>query len=343
MSCVMNFLSCSNIFICPCHSVVISTVICSGLRAQSTQFAKNTAGSTRREGYCHLEGYEMEIIGLAVLSVVVIFIVFGIKIVPQSENYLIERLGRYSRTLSAGFHFIFPIVERVAFKESILERQLAPDSIPTITLDNVSIHISLAILFRITDLSKTHYRIQNVEQAILTTVTGVVRSVIGKTDLDGVQSNRRHLSESIEEELREVTQEWGIILTRVEILDVAIDDETKDAMQKQLNAERNRRATVTMAEGEKQATQLQADAELYKSQKLAEAKKILADADAYAVKVVSAAISSGGESAINFEIKKIQAQAIQSLGENQSSKIILLPADVLESFSSTVGKILGKL
>ena len=285
----------------------------------------------------------MEFIALALLFVVVIFIALGIKIVPQSENYLIERLGRYNRTLSAGLHFITPVFERVAFKESILERQLAPDSIQTITLDNVSIYISLAILFRITDLSKTHYRIQNVEQAILTTVTGVVRSTIGKTDLDGVQSNRRHLSESIEEELREVTQEWGIVLTRIEILDVTIDDETKDAMQKQLNAERNRRATVTMAEGDKQATQLGADAELYKSQRLAEAKRVLADAEAYAVNVVSAAINSGGEGAINFELKKIQAQAIQSLGASQSSKIILLPSDVLESLSSTASKILGRL
>ena len=285
----------------------------------------------------------MEFIALALLIVVVIFIALGIKIVPQSENYLIERLGRYNRTLSAGLHFITPVFERVAFKESILERQLAPDSIQTITLDNVSIYISLAILFRITDLSKTHYRIQNVEQAILTTVTGVVRSTIGKTDLDGVQSNRRHLSESIEEELREVTQEWGIVLTRIEILDVTIDDETKDAMQKQLNAERNRRATVTMAEGDKQATQLGADAELYKSQRLAEAKRVLADAEAYAVNVVSAAINSGGEGAINFELKKIQAQAIQSLGASQSSKIILLPSDVLESLSSTASKILGRL
>ena len=84
----------------------------------------------------------MEFIALALLIVVVIFIALGIKIVPQSENYLIERLGRYNRTLSAGLHFITPVFERVAFKESILERQLAPDSIQTITLDNVSIYIS---------------------------------------------------------------------------------------------------------------------------------------------------------------------------------------------------------
>lgn len=285
----------------------------------------------------------MELISVAILGVIIIYILLGIRIVPQSENYLIERLGRYNRTLSAGLHFIIPIYEKVAFKESILERQLAPDYIQTITLDNVSIGISLAILYRITDLSKTHYRIQNVEQAVLTTVTGVVRSTIGKTDLDGVQSNRRHISESIEEELREVTQEWGIILTRVEVLDVAIDDETKDAMQKQLNAERNRRALVTQAEGEKQATQLQADAELYKSQRLAEAKKVLADAEAYSVNAVASAINTGGESAINFEIKKIQAQAIQTLGEKQSSKIILLPSDVLDSLSSVAGKIVSRL
>jgi regulator of protease activity HflC (stomatin/prohibitin superfamily) len=285
----------------------------------------------------------VEIIGLSILALIVIFLMMGVKIVPQSQNYLVERLGRYNRTLEAGLHIVIPIFEMVRHKVDILERQLPTKEISTITLDNVTIGVELAILYRITEASKSIYRIQNVDQAIQTTVTGVVRSVIGKTDLDGVQSNRRELSEAIEEELRAVTQEWGIVLSRVEIIDVQVDEETKSAMQLQLNAERTRRAIVRQAEGEKESKQLQADAELYSAQKLAEARKILAEADAYAVSVVAKAISEGGESAINFEVKKIQAEAIKVLGSQNNTKLVLLPADLLESLSSMTSRIVGKL
>lgn len=284
----------------------------------------------------------MEFIAISLLVLIVVFFLLGIKIVPQSQHFLVERLGRYSRTLEAGLHVIVPVVETVRHRVDILERQLPTREIPSITLDNVTIEISLAILYRITEASKTMYRIQNVDQAIQTTVTGVVRSVIGKTDLDGVQSNRRQLSDSIETDLREVTGEWGIVLTRVEIIDVKVDEETKQAMQLQLNAERTRRALVRQAEGEKEAAYLKADAELYAAQKQAEARKTLADADAYAVTAVASAIAKGGDSAINFEIKKIQAEAIKALGAQNNSKLVLLPSDLLDSLSSVATRFMNR-
>lgn len=284
----------------------------------------------------------MELVSAALLILVLVFFGLGIKIVPQSQNFVIERLGRYNRTLEAGLHIIIPVVEAVRHRVDILERQLPTSKISTITLDNVTISIDLAILFRVVHAEKSVYRINNIDQAIQTTVTGVVRSVIGKTDLDGVQSNRRSISDAIEEELRAVTEEWGIVLSRVEIIDVEVDDETRKAMQLQLNAERNRRAVVRQAEGEKEAAQLQADADLYTAQKQAEAKRVLADADAYAVNAVAKAIANGGESAINFEIKKIQAKAIESLGVNESSKIVILPAELMESLSSVASRLVSK-
>ena len=157
--------------------------------------------------------------------------------------------------------------------------------------------------------------------------------------MDGVQSNRRHLADEIENELQQVADEWGIKLTRIEITEVDVDEATRNAMQIQLNAERVRRGTVTEAEGRKQAVQLNADAELYKSQKEAEAKKILADAEAYAVAAVSKAITEGGASAVDFEIKKIQAAAVKEIAQGNNTKIILLPTDVLSSLSGTIKKI----
>lgn len=284
----------------------------------------------------------MEVIGIALLVLVLVFVALGVKIVPQSQNFLVERLGRYNRTLEAGLHLLIPLIETVRHRVDILERQLPTKKIATITLDNVTIEMGLAILYRITEASKTVYRIKDIDQAIQTTVTGVVRSVIGRTDLDGVQSNRRELSESIEEELRTVTQEWGIVLSRVEIIDVDVDAETKSAMQLQLNAERTRRALVRQAEGEKEAAQLKADAELYAAQRQAEARRTLADADAYAVSSVARAISAGGDSAIDFEVRKIQADAIKTLGSQDNTKLVLLPASLLESLSTVASRFAGK-
>jgi regulator of protease activity HflC (stomatin/prohibitin superfamily) len=283
----------------------------------------------------------------------VVYIFFGllvllalklaINVVPQSENWVVESLGKYSRTLNAGLQLTIPFLEKVRYKVSAQEIQLPPDPINAITHDNVSISIQLAILYRIIDASKTMYRIENLQLGIKTIINGTVRSVIGKTDLDGVQSNRKHIADEINNELQQVADEWGIKLTRVEVTEVEVDNATKDAMQIQLNAERKRRGAVTLAEGEKQAAQLQAEAQLYTAEKQAEAKKILADAEAYAVTAVSRAISEGGASAVEFEIKKIQAEAIKELAQGNNSKIIMLPSDVLSSLSGTIGKIASKL
>jgi regulator of protease activity HflC (stomatin/prohibitin superfamily) len=193
------------------------------------------------------------------------------------------------------------------------------------------------------DASKTLYRISNEDDAIMTIVNGTVRSVIGKTDLDGVQSNRRQLSDEIEHDLQTVSEEWGIMLTRVEILEVDVDPETKAAMQLQLNAERNRRALVREAEGKKQATELDADAQFYAAQRQAEATKVKADAEAYAVTAVAKAIAAGGTSAVEFEIKKIQAQAVQELSKGSNAKIVLLPSDVMSSLSGTLSGLVNRL
>ena len=280
---------------------------------------------------------------LFILLLVIVALWLSINIVPQSQNWVIESLGKYSRTLNAGFQLIIPFLEKVAFKVSAQETQLPPDPINAITHDNVPITVELAILYRIIDPSKTMYRIENLQLGIKTIINGTVRSVIGKTDLDGVQSNSRHLADEIENELQLVADEWGIKLTRIEITEIEVDAATKQAMQIQLNAERVRRGTVTNAEGEKQAAQLRADADLYTAQKKAEATMVLADAEAYAVNAVSKAITNGGESAVEFEIRKIQAAAVKELAQGNNTKLIMLPSDVLSSLSGTIGKILGKI
>ena len=279
---------------------------------------------------------------LAALALCIIALLAALKIVPQTDNFLIERLGKYNRSLAAGVHIIIPFIDRVAHTESILERQLPAKNVPAFTKDNVQIEITLAILYRVTDAAKAWYRIKNIDQAIETIIIGVVRSTIGASDLDQVQSNRSQLSTAIASDIQHVTDEWGIHVTRVEIVDVEVDEATRTAMQRQLNAERNRRAIVTEAEGKRQAANLEADASLYTAQQNAQAQRVLADAQAYAVQTVAGAINNNGESAINFDIKKIQAGAVSTLASQPGTKIILLPADILETLTSVTTRLVSR-
>ena len=280
------------------------------------------------------------LVGLLVLCVDTIG--FALKIVPQTDNPLIERLGKYNRTLAAGVHLTIPFLDRVAHKESVIERQLPAKKVPSFTKDNVQIEVTLAILYRVTDAAKAWYRIKNIDQAVETIIIGIVRSTIGASDLDQVQSNRSALSSAIASDIQHVTDEWGIHVTRVEIIDVEVDAATRTAMQQQLNAERLRRAIVTEAEGRRQAANLEADAALYTAQQGGQAQRVLADAQAYAVQTVAQAINNNGQSAINFDIKKLQAEAIKTLGSQAGSKLVLLPADLLETLTSVTSKMLVK-
>ena len=265
----------------------------------------------------------------------------GVKIVPQSENYVVERFGKYTTTLKAGLNYITPILERVARKLSILERQLPERPHNVITKDNVSIVITNTIFFRIVDPAKATYRISDLEGAINNAVTGTVRSMLASMEFDDVQSHREELNNKIRVSLADTCADWGVEITRTEILDVDVDASTKRAMQQQLNAERERRATVMQAEGRKESVQLEADANLYTAQKQAEAKRTLADSDAYATQVVSQAINNDGTAAIQFEIQKRQVEAIGQLSSSDNAKVILLPNDIISALG-TIKNVFGK-
>ena len=284
------------------------------------------------------------IIPLLVLAFIVISVFVGVKVVSQSKVYVIERFGKYTRTLSAGLNIIVPFLDRVAHKVDILEPQLPEKENSVITRDNVEILLKTAVFYRVTDASRAVYRISNIDQAIETAVIGVIRSVCGAMEFDDIQAKRDKINSTIEESLTKSCLDWGIEITRTEVLDVDVDSNTKTAMQQQLNAERERRAAVRLAEGEKEAKQLQADAELYTAQKLAEAKRTLADADAYSTTVVAEAIKEGGQPAIDFEIIKRQVEAMQEISKSPNSKLLIMPTDVTKVFGSiqSIAEALGR-
>ena len=266
----------------------------------------------------------------AIFLIVIIF--KGVHIVPQSEKYVVERFGRLHAVLGPGINFIVPLLDSVAHRISVLERQLPSASQDAITKDNVLVQIDTSVFYRITEPEKTVYRIRDVDAAIATTVAGIVRAEIGKMDLDEVQSNRAQLIGQIQESVEDAVDDWGIEVTRAEILDVNLDQATRDAMLQQLNAERARRAQVTEAEGTKRAVELAAEGELYAAEQIAKARRIQADAEAYATQVVAKAIHENGIEAAQYQVALKQVEALNALGNGEGKQTIVLPAHAIEAF-----------
>ncbi|AUQ73996.1 SPFH domain-containing protein [Phaeobacter piscinae] len=271
----------------------------------------------------------------------IILIFKGIRIVPQSEKYVVERFGRLHAVLGPGINFIVPLLDSVAHKVSILERQLPNASQDAITKDNVLVQIDTSVFYRILEPEKTVYRIRDVDGAIATTVAGIVRAEIGKMDLDEVQSNRSQLIDQIQNSVESAVDDWGIEVTRAEILDVNLDQATRDAMLQQLNAERARRAQVTEAEGQKRSVELAADAELYAAEQTAKARRIQADAEAYATEVVAKAIAENGLEAAQYQVALKQVEALNTLGSGDGKQTILVPANALEAFGNAFNMLKG--
>lgn len=283
------------------------------------------------------------IVILLLAGFIILCIYLGIRIVPQSQKFVVERFGRLRSVLGPGINFIIPFLDRVAHKISILERQLPNANQDAITKDNVLVQVETSVFYRILEPEKTVYRIRDVDAAIATTVAGIVRAEIGKMDLDEVQSNRNQLIGEIKNSVEQAVDDWGIEVTRAELLDVNLDQATRDAMLQQLNAERARRAQVTEAEGRKRAVELNADAELYEAEKTAEARKILADAEAYATRAVAAAIAENGLEAAQYQIALKQVEALGKIAQGQGTQTIVVPADAADAFGKAFQMLKGRV
>jgi len=279
---------------------------------------------------------------LLLAALVVILIVKSVKIVPQSEQHVVERFGRLRAVLGPGINMIVPFIDRIAHKISILERQLPTASQDAITRDNVLTQVDTSVFYRITEPEKTVYRIRDVDSAISTTVAGIVRAEIGKMDLDEVQANRNSLIDTIKSTVEQAVDDWGIEVTRAEILDVNLDAATRAAMMQQLNAERARRAQVTEAEGSKRAVELAADAELYASEQTAKARRVLAEAEAYATQVVAVAINENGIEAAQYQIALKQVEAVGAMSSGEGNQTIVVPAEALAAFGDAFKLLKGR-
>ena len=269
-------------------------------------------------------------------------ILLGVRIVPQSEKHVVERFGRLRSVLGPGINLIVPFLDKVAHRISILERQLPNASQDAITADNVLVQVETSVFYRITEPERTVYRIRDVDAAIATTVAGIVRAEIGKMELDDVQANRSSLIHEIKIAVETAVDDWGIEVTRAELLDVNLDQATRDAMLQQLNAERARRAAVTEAEGARRAVELAADADLYAAEQAAKARRVQADAEAYATQVVAHAIKENGLEAAQYQVALKQVEALTALGASQGSQTVVVPASAMDAFGEAFKMLRGR-
>jgi regulator of protease activity HflC (stomatin/prohibitin superfamily) len=305
--------------------------------------------------------------GNVALFVVIIIGLMTLKrvvyIVPQSKNYVIERFGRFQQVLKPGLNVIVPFVDRVAYRISVLERQTDPSSVSVFSSDNVEVDIVTVVYWRVIDPELSVYRIEDINAAIMVATGSIVRNIGAGLELDNLQGSREEINSKILASLGETAEAWGISITRTEIVDIVLDEKTKQAQRQQVEAERARRAQVTGAEGSAAAVKLQADSVLYRSNQESEATVVAAQARAKEIGLVSearakeievvaaaqakefelvgSAIRNYGEVAALFELGKRQVSAMEQLAVSRGAKVLVLPTDVTKMLGSLAAVVEG--
>ena len=214
-------------------------------------------------------------LGLAIL--VVVAIVKTAWIVPQREQFVIERLGKYSRTLDAGFHILIPFMDRVAYRHSLKEQAVDVVSQTCITRDNISVSIDGILYMQVVDARAASYGIENYAFATSQLAQTTLRSEIGRIELDRTFEERESINTQVVDGVDRASQPWGVKVLRYEIKDIVPPASVKDALEKQMRAERERRAVVAESEGQRQAKINVSEGEMQQVINLSEAEKTEAD------------------------------------------------------------------
>ena len=273
---------------------------------------------------------------LALVFVVLLVIITNIVIVPQSKVYVVERLGSYSDTWSAGLHIKIPFIERIAKKVSLKEQVADFDPQPVITKDNVTMQIDTVIYFQITDPKLYTYGVEYPMSAIENLTATTLRNIIGELELDQSLTSRDTINAKMRSILDEATDPWGIKVNRVELKNILPPREIQNAMEKQMKAERERRESILQAEGEKASKVLIAEGEkqstLLRADAAKQAKIMAAEAEAESILKVQQAMADSmrmlNENAPNDQVIKLKAlEALEKVADGKATKLII-PSEI---------------
>ena len=306
------------------------------------------------------------IVLIVLVALVVIYILKGIKIVSQSETLIVERLGKYNRTLNAGINVILPIVEKA--KDTIARRQDGRlvstsridmreqvydfDKQSVITKDNVMTEINALLYFQIVDPIKAVYEIQNLPVAIEKLTQTTLRNVVGEMELDETLTSRDTINSKLRNVLDDATNKWGVKVNRVELQDITPPESIRRTMELQMQAERNRRAEILKAEGEKQAQILNSEGEkqaeinaaeadkqanILKAEGEAKAKVLQAEAEATAIRNIAEAVADRGADPVNYLLAVKYIETLKEVAGGQQNKTVYLPYEASNLLGSLGG------
>ncbi|MBR3134087.1 MAG: SPFH/Band 7/PHB domain protein [Clostridia bacterium] len=283
---------------------------------------------------------------IILLALLIVFSIMSIKIVRQSEVYIIERLGKFHKVADAGLTIIVPFIDHVRSIVSLKQQTLDIPPQQVITKDNVTITINTVVFYRVVDPAKAVYEIQNLKKGLEYLSVTTMRDLVGKMDLDATFSSRDNINDKLRAILDEATDGWGCTVDRVEVEDIILPPDIKDAMERQMNAERTKRAAILQAEGERQAAVLKAqgekDAAILHAEAERETRMRTAAGEADAIRRVAEAKADevkmvyGAMMRANPDEKLVQLKSLETLRDvaNGESNKVFIPFDATSSLAS---------
>ena len=281
-------------------------------------------------------GFEIVVIALAIFVIITIW--KGVRIVAQGEEWIIERLGKYHRTLVPGLSIIIPYFDKVAYKVITKDIILDVPEQEVITRDNAVIITNAIAFIKVTDPIKAVYGIVDFAEAIRNLVQTTLRSITGEMELDQALSSREKIKLRLKESISDEAIDWGLTIKSVEIQDIKPSESMQRAMEMQAAAERERKAVVTRSEGAKQSAILEAEARLESAKRDANAQVMLAEASAEAIRRVAAAVGDQSGPMMYLLGEKYIA-SMERMGAADNAKLVVLPADLQETVRGLVGRL----
>ncbi len=282
------------------------------------------------------------IILIAFIALVLATIFKGVRIVPQGSRWIVQRLGKYHKTLEPGLNFIYPFVDSIPYKITTKDIVLDIPSQEVITKDNVLIIANAVAYIRIIHPNKAVYGIENYEEGIQNLVQTSLRSIIGEMNFDDALSSREQIKTQLKDAISSDILDWGITLNTVEIQDINPTKTMQASMEEQAAAERQRRAMVTRAEGQRESAILEAKGRLEASELDAKAQVELARGSEESIRLISNAMGDN-EAPVIYLLGEQYIKSMQSMAKSDNAKTVVLPSDILSTVKGLTGDKLGKM